>query len=166
MQFDTLKRGKRGSIYIFDSTADRYFGETQLQFAGFALVLLALAQPLLADIVCAQQRCGGTLDCSTHIGGMAVPDSAMQSLLVSSQASPHDVFAEAACSYGSCRVRSDSAALLTATPPIPKAANSSTLLIVVAQFSASPAVNLAATSSEDAAAADVPRHILFRVFRI
>jgi hypothetical protein len=28
-QFDTSKRGQRGSIYIFDSMADRYFGEGQ-----------------------------------------------------------------------------------------------------------------------------------------
>lgn len=137
-----------------------------LQFVAFALVLLVVAQPLLADTECAQQRCGGTLDCSMNIGCKAIPDSAMQSILASSQASPHVAIAEAACSYGSCRLRSDSAALLTATPPILKLASSSKLLMPVAQFSASPVVNLAATSAEDAAAGAVHRRILFQVFRI
>jgi hypothetical protein len=53
-----------------------------------------------------------------------------------------------------------------ATPPLLKLASSSTLFTPVAQFSASPAVNLAARSSEDAAVGAVPRHILFQVFRI
>jgi len=52
------------------------------------------------------------------------------------------------------------------TPPIFRLANSSTLLMPVAQFSAGPAVTLAARSSEDAAAGAVPRNILFQVFRI
>ena len=99
-----------------------------------------------------------------NIGCKAIPDSAMQSILASSQASPHVAIAEAACSYGSCRLRSDSAALLTATPPILKLASSSKLLMPVAQFSASPVVNLAATSAEDAAAGAVHRRILFQVF--
>jgi len=136
------------------------------QFVVFALVLLAGPQPLLADIVCAQQRCGAIPDCSMHLGCMAIPDSAMQSLLASSQAAPQVVLAEAGCSYGSCRLRSDSATLLMATPPLLKLASSSTLFTPVAQFSASPAVNLAARSSEDAAVGAVPRHILFQVFRI
>jgi hypothetical protein len=142
------------------------FMKRLFQFVVFALVLLAAPQPLLADIACAQQRCGGTPDCYMHIGCMAIPDSAMQSLLASSQVAPHVVFAEAGCSYVSCWLRSDSATLLTATPPILKLAGSSTLIMPEAQFSASPAINLAATSSKDAAAGAVPRHILFQVFRI
>jgi hypothetical protein len=55
------------------------------QFVVFALVLLAAAQPLLADTVCTEQRCGGTPDCSLHLGGMSIPDSAMSSLLASSR---------------------------------------------------------------------------------
>jgi hypothetical protein len=136
------------------------------QFVVFALVLLAAAQPLLADIVCAQQRCGGTPDCYMHFGSMATPDSAVQSLLASSQATPNAPFVEAGCRYGSCWFRSDGAALLMATPPILKLSSSSTLLMPVAQFSANPAVNLADTSAEDAAAGAVPRRILFQVFRI
>jgi hypothetical protein len=136
------------------------------QFVVFALVLLGAAQPLLADIDCAQQRCGAIPDCSMHLGCMATPDSVMQSLFASTQATSHVAFAEAGCSYGFCRLRSDSTALLMATPPTFRLASSSTLLMPVAQFSASPAVNLAATSSEDAAAVAVPRHILFQVFRI
>jgi hypothetical protein len=53
-----------------------------------------------------------------------------------------------------------------ATPPTFRLANGSTLLMPVAQFSASPPVILAARSSEDAAAGAVPRNILFQVFRI
>ena len=136
------------------------------QFVVFALVLLAAALPLLADIACAQPRCEGTPDCYMHLGSMVIPDSAMSSLLVSSQATPHAVFAEAGCSYGSCWLRSDSTTLLVATPPIFRLANGSTLLMPVAQFSASLAVILAARLSEDAAAGAVPRHILFQVFRI
>jgi hypothetical protein len=136
------------------------------QFVVFAVALLAAAQPLLADTACAEQRCGGTSDCYMHLGSMAIPDSAMQPLLASSQATPHAVFAEAGCSYGSCSLRSDSTTLLVATPPIFRLANSNTLLMPVAQFSASPAVTLAARSSEDAAAGAVPRNILFQVFRI
>ncbi len=136
------------------------------QFVVFALVLLAVAQPLLADTACTQQQCGGTPDCSMHLGSMAIPGSAMSSLLASSQATPHAVFAEAGCSYGWCWLRSDSTRLLMPTPPIFRLANSSTLLMPVAQFSAGPAVTLAARSSEDAAAGAVPRNILFQVFRI
>jgi hypothetical protein len=136
------------------------------QFAVFVLVVLAGPQRLLADIACVQQRCGGNTDCYMHIGCMATPDSAMQSFLASSQAAPHVVFAAAGCSYGSCWLRSDGAALLTAIPPILKLASSTTLLTLVAQLSGSPAVNLAATSSKDAAAGAVPRHILFQIFRI
>ena len=136
------------------------------QFVVFALVLLAVAQPLLADTACTQQRCGGTPDCYMHLGSMAIPDSAMSSILVSSQATPYGVFAESDCSYGWCWLRSDSTTLLVATPPIFRLANGSTLLMPVAQFSAGPAVTLAARSSEDAAAGAVPRNILFQVFRI
>jgi hypothetical protein len=135
------------------------------QFVVFTLVLLAGPQQLLADIACAQQRCGGAPDCYMHIGCMAIPDSAMQSLLASSQAASHIAFTEAGCSYGSCWLRSDNVTLLMATPPILKLA-SSTLFMQAAQFSASPAVNLAATSSEDTAAGAARRHILFQVFRI
>lgn len=136
------------------------------EFIVFALVLLAAAQPLLADTACTQQRCGGTPDCYMHLGSMAIPDSAISSLLASSLATPQAVFAEAGCSYGSCWLRSDSTALLVATPPIFRLANGGTLLMPVAQFSASPAVTPAARSSEDAAARAVPRNILFQVFRI
>jgi hypothetical protein len=136
------------------------------RFAVLALVLLAAAQPLLADIACAQQRCGGTPNCYMHIGCTAIPDAAMQSLLVSSLSASYVVLAEAGCSYGSCELRSDSATLQMATPPIFKLASSSPLLMPVAQFSASPVVTLAARSSRDAAAGAVPRHILFQVFRI
>ena len=135
------------------------------QLVVFALVLLAGPQLLLADIACAQQRCGGTTDCYMHIGCMAIPDSAMQSLLASSQTTPQVVFEEAGCSNGSCWLRSDSATLLTATPPTFRRA-SNTMLMPVAQFSARAAVILATRSSEDAAAGAVPRHILFQVFRI
>jgi hypothetical protein len=135
------------------------------QFVVYALVLLAAAQPLLADTACTQQRCGSTPDCYMHLGSMAIPDSAMSSLLASSLATPHAVFAETGCSYGSCRLRSDSTRLLMATPPTFRLA-SNTLLMTVAQFSASPAVILAARSSEDAAVGSVPRNILFQVFRI
>jgi hypothetical protein len=136
------------------------------QFVVFALVLLAVPQPLLADIACAQQRCGGTSDCSMHLVCMATPDSAMQPLIASSQAAPHVVFAEAGCSYGSCWLRSDSATFLMARPPIFILASSSTFLMPVAQFSANPTVIIAARSSKDAAAGAVPRHILYQVFRI
>jgi hypothetical protein len=136
------------------------------QFAVFVLVVLAGPQRLLADIACVQQRCGGNTDCYMHIGCMATPDAAMQSFLASSQATPHVAFAAASCSDGSCWLRSDSVTLQMATPPVSKFANSSTLFMPVAQLSASPAVNLAATSSKDAAAGAVPRHILFQVFRI
>src|SRR5260370_17555156 len=108
-------------------------------FVVFALVLLAAAQPLLADTACTHQQCGGTPDCSMHLGSMAIPDSAMSSLLGSSQATPHPVFAEAGCSYSWCWLASDSTALLMATPPIFRLANGSTLLMPAAQFSASPA---------------------------
>jgi hypothetical protein len=135
------------------------------QFVVFGLVLLAAAQPLLADAACAQQRCGGTPDCYMHLGSMAIPDSAMSSLLASSLATPHAVFAEAGCNYGSCRLRSDRATLLLATAPTLRLV-SNTFLMPVAQFSASLAVILAARSSEDAAAGAVPRNILFQVFRI
>jgi hypothetical protein len=136
------------------------------QFVLFALVLLAAAQPLLTDTACTQQRCGGTPDCYTHLGCMAIPDSAMSSLLPSFRATPHAVFAEAGCSYRSCWLRSNSATLLVATSPIFRLANGSTLLMPVAQFSARPVVILAARSSEDAIAGAVPRNILFHVFRI
>jgi len=97
---------------------------------------------------------------------MAILDSPMQLILASSQATPQVVFAEAGCSYGSCLLRSDGATLPLATPTIFRLANGSTLLMPVAQFSASPAVILAARSPEDAAARAVPRNILFQVFRI
>src|SRR5260221_12607664 len=108
------------------------------QFVVFALVLLAAAQPLLADTACTQQRCGGTRDCYMHLGGMPIPDSAMSSLLASSLATPHAVFAEAGCSYGWYWLASDSTKLLMTTPPIFRLAKGSTLLMPVAQFSASP----------------------------
>ena len=136
------------------------------QFVVFALVLLAAAQPLLADTACAQQKCGGTPDCSMYSGSMAIPGSAMSSLLASSQATPHAVFAESGCSYGWCWLRSDSTPLLVAKPPIFRLANSSAPLMPVAQFSGSSAVILAARSSEGAAAGAVPRNILFQLFRI
>lgn len=135
------------------------------QFVVFALVLLAAAQPLLADAACTQPQCESGRVCSMHLGSMAIPDSAMSSLLASSLAIPHAAFADG-CSYGSCRLRSDSTRLLMATPPTFRLANGSTLLMPVAQFSASPAVILEARSSEDAAAGAVPRHIRFQVLRI
>jgi hypothetical protein len=135
------------------------------QFVVFAVVLLAAAQPLLADAVCPEQPCGGTLDYSMHFDSMAIPRPAMQQILTSSPATQQVVFGDAGCSYGRCWLRSDSATLLLATPPIFRLA-SSTSLVPVAQFSASRAVILAARSSEDAAAGAVPRHILFQVFRI
>jgi hypothetical protein len=52
------------------------------------------------------------------------------------------------------------------TPPIFRLANSSTLLMPVAQFSPSARVILATRSPEDAAGGSVPRNILFQVFRI
>jgi hypothetical protein len=137
------------------------------QFVVFALVLLAAAaQPLLADIACAQQRCGGIVDCSMHIGCMAIPDSAMQSFLASFQAAPQVAIAEAGCSYDSWWLAPTDATLLKATPPTTRLASSTTLLMRVAQFSASPVVNPVARLSEDAAVGAVPRHILFQVFRI
>jgi hypothetical protein len=100
------------------------------------------------------------------LDSMAISNSSMQPILASSQATPQVVFAEAGCSYGSCWLRLHSATLLLATPPIFRLANGSTFLMPVTQFSASPAVILAARSSEDAAAGAVPRNILFQVFRI
>jgi len=96
---------------------------------------------------------------------MAIPDSAMLSLLASAQATPYALLPEAGCSNGWCWLASDSPRLLVATPPTFRLAKGNTLLMPVAQFSASPAVILAA-SSEDAAAGAVPRNILFQVFRI
>jgi len=135
------------------------------QFVVFALVLLAAAQPLLADTACTQQRCEGT-DCSLHFDSMAIPNSAMPPILASSQATPQVVFAEAGCSYGLCWLRSDSATLLLATPPTFRLARSSTFYMPVVQFSASRAVILAARPFEDAATGAVPKNILFQVFRI
>jgi hypothetical protein len=97
---------------------------------------------------------------------MAIRYSAMLFLLASSQATPPAVFTEAGCSYGSCWLRSDNSPLLVATPPIFRLANGSTLLMPVAQSSWSHAVILAARPFEDAAAGEVPRNILFQVFRI
>ncbi len=136
------------------------------QFVAFALVLLAATQRLLADAACAQQRCGGTPDCSMHLDSLSIPDPAMQFQLASSQAAPQSVIAEAGCSYGSCWLRSDSAKFLITTPTKFKLAGSSTFLTPIAQFSASPGVILAARSSEYAAAGAVPKHPLFQVFRI
>lgn len=135
------------------------------QFVVFALALVVASQPLLVDAVCPQQQCGGTPDYSVHFDSMAIPNLAMWHILTSSQATQQVVFGEAGCSYGPCWLQSDSATLLMATPPILKLA-SSKLLMRVAQFSASPVVNLAARSSQDAVVGAVPRHILFQVFRI
>jgi hypothetical protein len=136
------------------------------QFGAFALALLVAALPLLADAACTQQPCGGAPNCSMHVGGIAIPDSAMRSLLASTQATPQAVFAEAGCSYGSCSLQSERAALLMATPPIFRFAGTSTLLMPVAPFSASREVVLTARPSEDPAPGAVPMHILFQVFRI
>ena len=136
------------------------------QFVVFALVLLAAAQPLLADPACTQPQCEGNPVCSMHFESMAIPNSAMQPILASLQATPQFVFAEAGCSYGWCWLRSDSSGLLVATPPTFRLANCSSFLVPVAQFSGSPAVVLAARSCEGAAGGAVPRHILFQVFRI
>ena len=136
------------------------------QFIAFALVLLAAAQPMLVDTVCVQPQCGGTPDCYTHLGCMATPDFAMQSLLATSQATPQVAFAESGCTFGWCWLRSDSSKSRVATPQIFAPASSSPFFMPVAQFSTSPAVVLAARSSENGAADNVPRHILFRVFRI
>ena len=136
------------------------------QSVVFALVLLAAAQPLLADTACDQRQCEGSPVCSVWFEGMAIPDSAMLSLLASAQATPYAVLPEAGCSNGWCWLRSDSTALLMATPLAFRLANGRTLFIPVAQFSVSPAVILAAGSCEDAAAGSVPKNILFQVFRI
>jgi hypothetical protein len=136
------------------------------KFAVFALALLAAVQPLLADAACAQPRCERSPDCSMRLDSMVIPDSAAQSLLASSQATPQVVFAGAGSSGASCRPQSSSATSLMATPPIVKLASSSTFLMPVVRFFASRAVILAARSSEDAAAGAIPKHVLFQVFRI
>ncbi len=135
------------------------------QFVVFALVLLAAAQPLLADIACDQRQCEGSPVCSVWFEGMAIPDSAMLSLLASAQATPYAVLPEAGCSNGWCWLASDSPRLLVATPQTFRQARGSTFM-PVAQLSANSAVVLAARSSEDATAGAVPRNILFQVFRI
>ena len=136
------------------------------QFVVFALVLLAAAQPLLTVTACAQPQCEGSPVCSIRVDSMAIPNYAMQPIRAGSQATPQVAVADAGCSYGWCWLRPDNTTLLVATPPIFRLANGSTLLMPVAQFSASPAVILAARSSEDATAGIVPRNILFQVFRI
>ena len=137
------------------------------QFVAFALVLLAAAQPLLADSTCTQPQCEGNPVCSMRFESMAIPNSAMQPILASLQATPQVVFAEAGCSYGWCWLRSDSSSrLLAAILPTFRLVNRSSFLVPVAQFSGSPAVVLAARSCEGTAGGAVPRHMLFQVFRI
>jgi hypothetical protein len=126
------------------------------QSVVFGLVLLVASQPLLADTACTRQRCGGAPDCYMHLGSMAFADSAMQSLLASFPATPYVVFAESDCSYGSCWLRSDSATLLMATPQIFNLAGKTTLLMPVAQLSASRAAILAPRPFEDPASVAVP----------
>jgi hypothetical protein len=41
-QFYMLKRGKQGTIYIFDSTPDRYFGEGQPMRRLFLIAILSV----------------------------------------------------------------------------------------------------------------------------
>jgi hypothetical protein len=135
------------------------------QFVALAIVLLAAAQPLLANTACTQPRCEGSPDCSTHFDSTAIPNSGMQYILASSPATSSVVFPEAGCGYGTCWLESDSATLLAVTPPTSRLA-SRTFLMPVAPFSASQAVILAAGSPQDVAAGAVPRHILFQVFRI
>ena len=136
------------------------------QFVVIALVLLAAAQPLLAHTACDQRQCEGSPVCSVWFEGMAIPDSAMLSLLGSAQATPYAVLPEAGCSNGWCWLTSDNPRLLVATQSTFRLANGRALFIPVARFSVSPAVILAARLSEDAAAGTVPRHILFQVFRV
>ena len=136
------------------------------QFVAFALVLIGASQPLLADTACTQPQCEGNPVCSMHFESMAIPNSAIQPMLASSQSTAQVVFAEAGCGYGWCWLRSDSIRLLVVAPPTFRLANGSTFLVPVAQLSASPAVILAAGSPEDTAVGAVPRNILFQVFRI
>lgn len=137
-----------------------------LQFVVSGLALLATAQPLLAETVCDQPQCESTPVCSTWFDSMAIPTSALQPILASSQATLHVAFVKAGCSYGCCWLRSNTRELLLATPPTFRLTDGSRPLTPVAQFSASHVVILAARSSEDAAAGAVPRNILFQVFRI
>jgi len=62
--------------------------------SSYLLWCACARQPLLADTACTQRRYGGTPDCYMHLGSMAIPDSAMSSLLASSQATPYAVFAK------------------------------------------------------------------------
>ena len=135
------------------------------QFVALAIVLLAAAQPLLANTACTQPQCEGSPDCSTHFDSMAIPSSAMQYILASSPATSSVVLPEAGCSYGTCWLELDSAKLLAVTPPTSRLA-SRTLLMPVAPFSGSDAVILPVRSPGDVATGAVPRHILFQVFRI
>ena len=136
------------------------------QFVLFTLVLLAAAQPLLADTACAQPQYECSPVCSMCTDGIAIRNSAMQPILASSQATKQVAFAEAGGSFGWCWLRSDSSKSLVATPQIIVPASNSSFFMPVAQFSTSPAVVLAARLSEGGAADTVPKHILFRVFRI
>ena len=129
------------------------------QFVLFGLVLLAAAQPLLAETACDHRQCEGSLVCSVCFDGMVIGNPALRPVLANSQT-------ETGCTYGWCQLRADGSSLLVTTPSTPRLANGRTLFIPVAQFSASPVVILAARSSEDAAASTIPRHILFQVFRI
>ena len=136
------------------------------QFVVFALVLIGASQPLLADTVCTQPQCEDNPVCSMHFESMAIPNSAIQLILASSQSTAQVVFAEAGCGYGWCWLRSDSSRLLVVAPPTFRLASGSTFLVPVAEFSGSPAVVLAARSCEGVPGGAVPRRILFQVFRI
>jgi hypothetical protein len=108
------------------------------QFVALALLLLVVAQPVLADTGCIQ------------------PPQAVTDVVV----------AEAGCSYSSCWLSSASPTLPVAMPPKVRLAGSTALFTQVAHSTVIPAVLLAARPAEDAAAHATAKYILFQVFRI
>jgi hypothetical protein len=74
-----LKRGKQGSIYIFDSTPDRYFGEAQLSQKEKVMknvsrsLLVMLLIGIDAGIILAASR---TINASTSANGQPHPATA------------------------------------------------------------------------------------------